>query len=178
MSDTQYRDPVRPLTADMMMWASDLDVVEVKRYPLPGGWECRIFDPDPRLDIKTMISGGQNVGPKNSDKVVYYEHVATLMHKKDGLWFVVFQMTMDALLADQKDPRMFPKWLMNDPVKKTELLYRYGVVKRPPREGDRLDDWLTDITEIVPNSEWVHDVLSWFLLKKSVIKESYVGQRD
>ena len=76
-----------------------------------------------------MIAGGVDLSPKNSDLVTYYEHVATLHHTRSGVTFIAFRMTMDALLAMQKDPQKFPAWLMKSAVKQTELRVHFAVVK-------------------------------------------------
>lgn len=173
----EVQEPVRQLSTNMLLWASDLEVLQAMRCPLPGASEPRTWDVDSRLNVKPMVMGGQNLGPKNSDVVTYYEHVATLRHKKLKPLFVVFQETMDALLARQKDLNKYPRWLMHHDVKKTELQYFIGMAAKKPSANSRsLDDWLVPVEEALPGADWIYDIVSWYLLKKNVIQERFYGR--
>ena len=92
--ELNLRDPVRPLTQAMLAWASELEVVEKETYPLAGASQKRTWAPDPRL-----VNLAGSLSAKNSDVICYYNQLALLTHKKDGIWFVVFRETRDALLA-------------------------------------------------------------------------------
>jgi hypothetical protein len=181
MGEVTETKPIRLLTNEMMAWASYLDVLQTMRAPLPGASERRVFDVDPRLNVKPMVMGGQNLGPKNSDVITYYEHVATLRHKEIRPLFVVFQETMDALLARQKDVNKYPRWLMHHDVKKTELQYFIGMAdprRKPTATTTSLDDWLVPLEEVFPETDvnWIYDTLGWYLLKKGVIQERFYGR--
>lgn len=159
------------------MWASDLDVLQAMRCPLPGASDRRTWDVDSRLKVNPMVISGQNLGPKNTDVITYYEHVATLRHKKIKPFFVVFQETMDALLARQSDVVKYPRWLMHHDVKKTELQYFIGMAaKKPTADTKSLDEWLVPVEEVFPNADWIYDVMCWYLLKKGIILENFYGK--
>jgi hypothetical protein len=171
--DLKLRDPVRPLTQSMLAWASELEIVDLEVYPLPGGQQRRTWAPDPRLvHLKASLSA------KSTDVVTYYNHIAALRHKKDGLVFVVFRETKDALLARQTDSERFPLWLMDSPVKNTELQTFYAVVTQKPRPGMASPyDWLAPIEERFPNGSWIEDVLSYTLIKNRVAGQDFYGTR-
>lgn len=171
--------PIRTMNDQMLTWMSGLKVLDTKRYILPGGWETRSFDPDSRLNLPIMVQGGVNVGPKMSDKVAYYEHVATVHHSREGLTFIVFQMTMDALLASQKDPDKFPAHLMKSAVKKTELRHFVYLVRNPPTQTtSSLSQWLTSLDDFGDalgcDVTWIYDVISYFLINEGVIEQTFV----
>jgi hypothetical protein len=167
--------PIRTITHEMMSWMAGLEVLDVGAYPLPGGQERRTFDVDPRLNLKTMLMGGVDLSPKNSDLVTYYEHVATLHHTQGGYTFVAFRMTMDALFAMQKDPQRFPAWLMKSAIKQTELRIYFAVVKTPPSaDAGSIYEWLAPIEDAFPNAEvWMYDALAYFATMKGILKESF-----
>src|SRR5690349_11945257 len=95
---------------------SQLELLDAGIYPLPGGSVRRgsstVLDVDSRLTVQSPLS---------TDVLTFYEHVLSVRHKPTGRIYVAFRETMDALLMRQKDPALFPKWLMENPVKKTEL---------------------------------------------------------
>jgi len=169
--------PIRTVSTQMLMWMSELDIIDAGPFPLPGGSERRNFDVDPRLKINPMIVGGVDVGPKSADKINYYEHVATIHHSGHGYTFVIFRMTMDALLASQKDPAKFPAWLMKHPVKQTELRIYMAVMKAPPRRDmTSIYEWLSPIEDAFPGTgaeNWMYDALAYFLMMKGVVKQDF-----
>jgi len=167
--------PIRTITTSMIAWMTGLDVLDTESYALPGGQERRTFDVDPRLNFKTMIMGGESIGPKNSDLVTYYQHVATIHHTSGGYTFVAFRMTMDALLAMQKDPQRFPAWLMKNQVKQTELRVYFAVVKAPPTGDTRnIYEWLVSIDDAFPDAaDWMYDALSYFITTKGINREKF-----
>ena len=166
------RDPVRALSQSMLAWASQLEVVEKETYPLAGACQKRTWAPDPRL-----VNLGKSLAAKDSDVVCYYQQLALLTHKRDGIWFVVFRETRDALLAQQRDPAKFPLWLMDSAVKTTELRTFIAVMTRPPKAGMRsIDEWLTPVGEAFPQADWMGDVLIYFLLTKGVVSEAMYGK--
>lgn len=168
-------DPVLPITEAMLSWASQLEVVDTEQYPLPGGSQQRHWDPDPRL-----VHLNRSTTRKNSDRVTYYEHVATIRHKKDGLVFICFRETMDALLAKQKDPAKFPAWLMAHPVKQTERGVFFAIVKHPPTANTAdIYEWLTSLDDfgkaLKCDVTWMYDVLSWYLIRRGVVQQDFYG---
>jgi hypothetical protein len=174
-SEIEQGMPIRTITSEMMGWIAGLDVLDVGAYPLPGGQERRTFDPDPRFGLKTMIAGGVNLSPKNSDLVTYYEHVATIHHTREGVTFIAFKMTMDALFAMQKDPQRFPAWLMKSHIKKSELRVYFAVVSAPPRpDMSSIYQWLVPVEDAFPGAEtWMYDALAYFITRKGILKEEF-----
>ena len=112
-------------------WISQLELLEVNDPPksLPGATVRRVWTPDERLNVQDA---------KSTDKVCYYESVAAVRDKKTLAIYVVFRETMDAILAQQKDPDKYPKWLMEHPVKGTErkfYLARESTTRRRSRRS-------------------------------------------
>ena len=168
----QYRDPVRSINAEFL---SDLEVVSNKIYPLPGATFDRPTIADPRVNLKVS-----NV--PQSNKITYFEHIATIRHKSTNRFFVAFRETMDALYARQQDTTKYPAWLMDSPQKKTELkTYIYAVresspgVPLVPSQMPKItnhEDWLVHIGD---GPEWIFDTISYFLLKNNVIDSNMYG---
>ena len=94
-------------------WVGNLELLEVNDPPkaLPGATVRRVWTPDDRLTIRDA---------RDSDKVCFYHSIAAVRDSKTLAIYVVFQETIDALPAQQKDPEKYPKWLMEHPVKGTE----------------------------------------------------------
>jgi len=94
-------------------WVANLELLEVNDppKPLPGATVRRVWTPDDRLVIRDA---------KDSDRVCFYHSIAAVRDRKTLAIYVVFRETIDALLAQQKDPEKYPKWLMEHPVKGTE----------------------------------------------------------
>ena len=171
--ELNLRDPVRPLTEGMLAWASQLEILDAEVYPLPGGQQRRTWAPDARL---THLNA--SCSAKSSDVVTYYNHVAALRHKKDGLVFIVFRETKDALLTQQRDPDKFPLWLMESPVKNTELRTFVALMVQKPRPGMTSPyDWLSPIEEHFPNADWMVDVLAYTLIRKGLGAQDFYGTR-
>ena len=106
-------------------WIAGLKLIEVNDPPkaLPGATMRRVWTPDDRLVIRDA---------KDSDRVCYYEAIAAVKDTDTlGTFYVVFRETIDALLAQQKDPEQYPKWLMEHPVKGTE---RCVYLSRAPKK--------------------------------------------
>ena len=143
-----------------------LEMVSNKIYDLPGA----VFDRKGSRDAR--LGAGISVGLGDTNKVCYYEHVATIRQKSTGIFFVCFRETMDAILEQQKDPIKFPKWLMNDPKKDTERCVFIHVAKPNSAELIRTgristhQDWLDPITD-----EVAFNGVAYFLLKNRVIDE-------
>lgn len=163
MKEHQFRDPVRPVRMDLV---ANLVLEDAAVYPLPGGAFVRGTDPDPRLvHLKEYKLG---------DKVLYYEHIATVKDRSANLYYVIFRETMDALLARQKNPELFPEWLMKHSVKKTErrifvyLAYRHP--KLVPGGVQVFTDWLQHVED-----ETTQDAIFYFLLRNNVITEEMYG---
>lgn len=149
-------------------WVAGLELIDSKVYPLAGAMIVRPGSVDSRLSKRQpMIAGGESVGPKHSDKICYYEHVATAAHRPTGMYFVAFRQTMDALLLEQQNPEKFPEWLMKDPRKQTELsIHIYRVKSKPTNHMTSHEDWLEEIGEA-----WVFDSVSYFLLHQKIFQE-------
>ena len=106
-------------------WIGDLELLEVNDPPkaLPGATVRRVWTPDDRLVIQDA---------KDSDRVCFYHSIAAVRDRKTLPIYVVFRETIDALLAQQKDPEKYPKWLMEHPVKGTERRFFLSrAVKNP-----------------------------------------------
>ena len=174
-SEIEAGMPIRTVTTPILDWMADLEVLDAGPYPLPGGQERRATaGTDSRLKLNPMFLGGTSVGPKESDLITYYEHIATLHHNSGGYTFVAFRMTMDALLASQKDPARFPAWLMKHPVKQTELRIYFAVVKAPPLNVTSIYDWLVPVEDAFPGAEvWMYDALAYFLMQKGMAKSDF-----
>ena len=168
MSDLSL--PFRQVNAELL---SNLELESNKVYPLPGAIVARRAPPDPRLShLKTGTVSGDILGPKESDKICYYEHIATIRDKISKRFYVAFRQTMDALMLEQNDSLLYPEWLIKSSVKKTELLiYIYQVYKVPFEGMKSHEDWLRQITD-VPE----FDTLAYFLLSKNVISQDMYGK--
>ena len=151
-------------------WLAGLEIVSNKVHPLPGAVGSRAQAPDVRLSGlgRTLFTPGQaSVGPKDSDQICYYEHVATVRHKATDRFFVAFRETMDALLARQQDQEKFPEWLMKNQVKKTELsIHIYQVKCKPFAMMASHEDWLEHVDD-----PCVFDTLAFYLLQSGMISE-------
>lgn len=149
----------RPVNQEFLV---GLEVLDNKIYPLPGAYGKRPGDPDQRL--KHLVS-------KDSDIVCFYEHLATVRHRPTGIMFVAFRETMDALFMKQKDPTKYPVWLMDHPVKKTELSTYIYRVKRPPDSNDRTHEaWLDQIIDST-----LFDTIAYYLLQQGIITQEMYG---
>lgn len=94
-------------------WVGNLELLEVNDPPkaLPGATVQRVWSPDDRLVIRDA---------KDTDLVCFYESVAAVRHKKTLTIYVIFRETIDALMSQQKDRTLYPKWLMDHPTKRAE----------------------------------------------------------
>ena len=108
------------------------------------------------------------------DKVFPYDKFEGITIHDWDKWEDPFRMTMDALLASQKDPARFPAWLMNHPVKQTELRIYFAVVKAPPLNVTSIYDWLVPVEDAFPGAEvWMYDALAYFLMQKGMAKNDF-----
>lgn len=165
----QLKPPIRNINREIL---SRLTLEDNKVYPLQGAVGVRTGEIDARLSqLKPMT------GVTIDDKIVYYEHVATIRYNEGGnkdRFFVAFRQTMDALLLEQSDPEKYPEWMMKHPVKKTELSIYIYMVTRHPKQVPVLrshEDWLAHIADPV-----LFDTLAHFLLSKNVITEEMYGR--
>ena len=150
----------RPVSQEIL---AGLEVLDNGIYPLPGAFGRRPGALDPRLI---------HITTKDSDVVCFYEHLATVRHRPSGIMFVAFRETMDALLMKQKDPARFPKWLMDHPVKKTELsTYIYRVKRLPAKEMRTHEEWLEHVADTI-----TFDTICFFLLKNGIITQEAYGR--
>jgi hypothetical protein len=147
-----------------------LELVSNKVYDLPGAVFERRGERDPRLG--TAIS----VGLGETNKVCFYEHIATVRHRPTNVFYVIFKETADALLARQKDEEKYPKWLMDHPVKQTERSIFIHIAKPDAakliRSGrvSNIGDWLDAIGD-----QWIFDSIAYFLLQQHVFTEQMYG---
>jgi hypothetical protein len=163
----EFRDPVRNINPEIL---SNLEMVSTKVMPLPGGVGRRIGNEhDPRL------SGLSKFGPTPvGDTTTYYEQIAVVRDKRDGLYYVAFRETPDALLVRNNDLEKFPEWLMKSKEKLREASIYIYIAKRHPKEVPVMrshEDWLSPI--VVPA---VFDSIAYFLYKNSVIDDSVYGR--
>ena len=128
-----YVDPVRNVD---MVFMAHLELLEREVRPLPGSFVHR-KNVDPRLTgLKVMMTSAGAVGPREGDEVCLYETVAMLRHRPSGDVYLAFRQTIDQLMLEQTDPVRFPKWLMEHPVKRTELKIHIARVKSKPAGKD------------------------------------------
>jgi hypothetical protein len=124
-------------------------------YPLPGAWGRPTFD-DPR--IKDWAK---------SDKVCYYEHVATVQHLPSKTFYVAFRETMQAFLTRQQDMSKYPKWLIDTKEKQQERqIHIYAVYKHPKAVVNMKshEDWCMPIKD-----DAIFNAISQFLVASKVI---------
>ena len=158
------------VTPEVLEWVGNIEVLDTKEYPLLGAQEKRTWAPDPRLsNLKDT---------KNSDVVTYYNHIATLRHKKyPKLMFIVARETMDALMGRQKDPVKYPMWRMAHGAKQCERRTTFWVVKnKPTATTTHLTDWLVSIEDAFPDALWMYDALAMVILQKGVVEEVFYGR--
>ena len=166
-----YVDPVRNVD---MVFMAHLELLEREVRPLPGSFVHR-KNVDPRLTgLKVMMTSAGALGPREGDEICLYETVAMLRHRPSGDVYLAFRQTIDQLMLEQTDPVRFPKWLMEHPVKRTELKIHIARVKsKPVGKDDR--GWL----EFLPDTQAgvrIFDSIAQFLLKRQVITEAMYGK--
>jgi hypothetical protein len=148
-------------------WLGQLEILEVQTYPLPGASVRRgtTFDVDPRLHVESPLS---------TDVLTFYEHVAAVRHKPSGRIYVAYRETMDTLLLRQQDPQKYPAWLLQHPVKQTELetVFReaYANPKRLKEMYGQQEIWFHRWLRYI-EEDWVHETLSYFLLSNNFVKQ-------
>lgn len=163
----RWKDPVRPVNERFLHELMLLRVADPERpRPLEGGVILR-KDPDSRLDNKTMLVAGQSVGPKALDYITLYTSLALIQHQPSKRKYIAFKETMDALLRRQSahekrdGVQSYPKWMMDHPVKRTELWIHFARVLRTPQGVDDRT-WMDQDLE-----EWERDALDHFLEQKA-----------
>jgi hypothetical protein len=168
-----FRDPVRPIDAE---WMAYLEVLDQDIRAMPGSFVSRKGGVDPRLTgLKVMFTSTGAVGPREGDEIALYEHVARVRHRTSGQQFVAFRETMDVLMARQTDPEKFPMWVMNHPVKKTELrIYFARVLHKPSGKYD--NRWLEFLPE-TPAGDRIFDTLHFYLSRRGILKEEMYGSQ-
>jgi hypothetical protein len=157
MSDFQS---FRPVDEDFY---NGLQLESDKIYPLPGAIGRPVHDDSRVKDSAKM------------DQVCYYEHVATIQHVPTKMFFVSFRETMQAMLARQRDLKLYPKWLIDTQEKQNErLIFIYLVTKHWKTVGvlKSHEDWLTDF-----NNPTIFDALSRFLVKKGVLDANFLCKK-
>jgi hypothetical protein len=164
-----YRDPVRPIDVE---FAHELEVLDQKVRPMPGSI-VRRKAVDPRLPhLKTHFTSDGTFGPKMSDVLALYEHLATIRHRRSRVLYVAFRQTLDALLDEQQDLQKYPEWLMKSDVKRTELkIHIAEVLRKPTGMDDR--GWLRALDG--PLDEKAFEAIVWFLLQKNIISQEMYG---
>ena len=167
----QYLDPVRNVDMEFL---SRLELLERDIHPLPGSYVHRKHVDARLTGLKVMMTADGAVGPREGDEIALYESLALLRHTPSGRVYLAFRQTMDLLLSEQTDPVKFPKWLMEHPVKRTELKIHIALVKRKPISKDDRDwlEWLPDTEE----GDKIFDSIAYFLLRRQVISEEMYGR--
>jgi hypothetical protein len=153
----KFRGPGKDINLEVL---SSLELVETRIYPLPGGTGRRWTN---EIDARLSKAGLTPVG----DVVTFYEHIATVRDKRTKTFYVSFRETVDAQLAREKDPTLYPEWLMKSKEKQRErLIHIYMVMKHPSTVPiiRSQDDWLATI----PNDS-VFDALWYFLSQNNVV---------
>ena len=142
---------------------------------MPASFISRKGGVDPRLTgLKVMFTSTGAVGPREGDQIALYEHVALVRHRGSGSCYVAFRETMDVLMARQTDPEKFPMWIMNHPVKKTELQIHFArVLRKPTGRDDR--GWLEFLPE-TPAGNKIFDTLHFYLSRRGILKEEMYGK--
>jgi hypothetical protein len=152
-------------------WMSQLELLEARIYPLPGASVKRsTLGVDERLIVRD---------PKDSDEITFLEHVASVRHKPSMRIFVAARETMDALMRRQRDPERFPRWLMQHPVKSTELhIHILEAVANPKpfiaslgKSEEWYQRWLNEVRE-----DWMHETVSYYLLHNRLVREGFYGR--
>lgn len=152
----KYKAPLRDIDMELLL---NLELVSTKVHPLPGATGRKLNIEDPRVTDSAKVG----------DETCFYEHIATVRHKKTHKFYVAFRETMDAFLARQMDMIKYPKWLMNNEQKQKERnIYVYEVYKHPKDLILRShEDWLKPL-----DNDAYFDVITHFLAKNQVIDES------
>ena len=156
----KYRDPVKNIDKEFLY---SLELTSDKIYPLPGATGRKLNSED------TRVSELAKVGEES----VFYEHIATVKHKKNNTYYVAFRETMDAFLARQMDFIKYPTWLMNNPQKQSERnIYIYEVYKHPKTIAVMRshEDWLRPF-----ENESTFDAIAYFLAKHNIISDKAIA---
>jgi hypothetical protein len=139
----KYRDPVRSLNLEVL---SNLEMVDIRVYPLPGGkgrrWTNEI---DPRLS-SLVKTGSTPIG----EDVVFYEHIASVRDKRTKTFYIAFRETADAQLASERDLVKYPEWLMKSNEKQRERMIFIYLVMKHPKDIPIMrshEDWLAPIAD-------------------------------
>lgn len=141
-----------------------LNLEDMRIYPLPGGTWTRKEKDERFSRIYT--------GPPETSKVTYYIHLATVREINPGgqdNFYVAFQQTKDALYEEQKDPKKYPKSLMQSDLKKIELKAHIYRVYKDPKNITNLvtfEEWLEPI-----KSDKVFEAISYLLTKEGIFKQ-------
>lgn len=167
MASPTFQLPTRGVN---MQWVLELELLEARVYPLPGGSVRRqTLDVDSRLKVQDS---------KSTDVITFYEHVVSVRHKPTGKIYVAFRETMDALLARQADPEKFPRWLMVNSVKQTELHIHLLEAKANPTPIAKVkglsEVWFQQWLREIPSDEAgdsIHQSLSYFLISNKLVRE-------
>ena len=158
MTTASFRDPVRHISPEIL---SRLEMVSDHISPLKGGKARRINNtPDPRLTKLQDPTG---------DEITFYEHIATVLDRFTGKFYVAFRETADALFARSQDLEKFPEWIMKSPEKHKERQIFVYQVYRHPKDVPVMrshEDWLRPIAAEDP---LLWDTLVYFLSKSGVI---------
>lgn len=162
----ELKEPIRNINSEYLL---GLEVLSNKEFALPGA-RCRGGATDARF---THLASG-------TAEATLFTHLVTVRHKSSGMLFVAFKKTLDALHLEQNDSSIYPKWLMDSDIKKTELdIYIHSILppynKNPslvlhePSIMDvtgqtRIHKWLQEIT-----TPWVFDTVVYYLLQNNII---------
>jgi len=156
MTTTTFRDPVRPISPEIL---NRLELVSDHITPLAGGVGRRVNNtPDPRLSHLQGPTG---------DTIPYYEHIASVRDKGTSKFYVAFRETADALFARSQDMTKYPEWLMKMPQKhKERMIFVYQVYRHPSKVPvlRSFEDWLQPIADPL-----LWETLVYFLSKSGVV---------
>lgn len=143
----------------------NLELVSAKIFPLPGAKFDKGNYSDSRIHTLPTL---------NDNKIVLYEHIATIRHRPTDKFFIAFRQTMDCLFVEQKDIAKYPEWLMKSQQKTTELRIHIYQVKE--RNGRHM--FPKDLINIQTHEDYLQPVidgsifesLAYFLLQQTEVK--------
>lgn len=153
------RDPVRPVASELL---ATLELESDKVHSLPGAIGRRPveLEADPRLSPVVMA------GMRATEKVSFYDHIATVRDRVSQQFYVAFRETADTLFLRNSDPVKFPKWLMNTSEKHREAsIFIQHVTHMPTHTTAFFTEWLEPIED-----DALFDAIHLFLVNKGVLK--------
>jgi len=145
-------------------WISNLEVLDVNQYGLPGATVKRNGPPDPRLVL---------MNAKHGDLVTFYEHVASVRHKPTMAIYVFTHETGDALLRRFSDPVLYPAAVMRNPLKQmdraTRILRAYANPKPLIQSLGTSEEWWPQWLREIPDDR-VWQSLAYYANENKLVK--------